>query len=157
MNFESIFKLENQIDFFSELQAVICGGVDNFDIEKISNEETNFLLVLQAQGIIDNGGFQYFFESDFPNKPDYKLFVIAYNSIGATDVANIFERVLSFFSFKNPNENINKRLELLKEKGELFGELDKSIVGNDEVYDLLEKYVRDNKSKIIESLNNRFK
>lgn len=61
------------------------------------------LLVHAAQGIIDNGGLQYFFESDFPDKPPYEKFVAAYRAIGAKDAAETLAAAVQLFPFKNPH------------------------------------------------------
>jgi hypothetical protein len=41
-----------------------------------------FLLVNGAQGIIDNGGYKYFFGQDWPGTPPYDDFANAYEAIG---------------------------------------------------------------------------
>ena len=43
------------------------------------------IVVYAAQGIIDNGGFQYLFESDFPGCPPCSLTVPAFRRNGARE------------------------------------------------------------------------
>ncbi len=49
--------------------------------------------VEQAQGIIDNGGFQYFFENDWPENPSYSVFIDSFRRIGAGEAADIASRM----------------------------------------------------------------
>lgn len=55
-----------------------------------------------VQAMIDNGGFQYLFESDFPFNPSYAAFSDAYRTIGAADIADRLDRAVSLFPFSNP-------------------------------------------------------
>lgn len=57
----------------------------------------------QAQGIVDNGGFQYFFEKDWPDNPKYSLFVDAFQRIGAMEVADCMQDAVDMFPFENPH------------------------------------------------------
>src|SRR3954462_213387 len=58
--------------------------------------------VEQAQGIIDNGGFQYFFENDWPENPEYSLFVDAFRRIGAAEAADCIQDAASMFPSSTP-------------------------------------------------------
>lgn len=40
-------------------------------------------MLLTAQGMIDNGGFEYFFENDFEGDPDMNDFPLVYAAVGA--------------------------------------------------------------------------
>ncbi len=57
----------------------------------------NFLLVVSAQGVIDNGGYRYFFGADWPGNPPYSKFIDAYQSIGCEEQAKELERVVGTF------------------------------------------------------------
>ena len=48
------------------------------DINQLHDPIRPVVLVHAAQGMIDNGGLQYFFEADFPGNPPYSLFSISY-------------------------------------------------------------------------------
>ena len=61
------------------------------------------LLVESAQGIIDNGGLAYFYESDFPNNPPYSDFTEAYRRIGAEAAAQCIEASSLMFPFEDPH------------------------------------------------------
>ena len=48
------------------------------DVTLLSVPFQTIVAVTTAQGIIDNGGLEYFFGADFPNHPPYSFFVEAY-------------------------------------------------------------------------------
>jgi hypothetical protein len=73
----------------------------------------------QAQGIVDNGGFRYFFEKDWPDHPEYFLFVEAFQRIGALEVADCLQDAIDMFPFENPHLDClarNSYLDSLREK-----------------------------------------
>ena len=49
------------------------------------------VLVHAAQGIIDNGGFEYFFEAPFDGDPDMADFAKAFQAIGASESSAAME------------------------------------------------------------------
>jgi hypothetical protein len=67
--------------------------------------------VEQAQGIIDNGGFQYFFENDWPENPEYAVFVDAFRRIGAAEAADCIQDAVSMFPSSAPNLDCDMRRE----------------------------------------------
>jgi hypothetical protein len=67
--------------------------------------------VEQAQGIIDNGGFQYFFENDWPKNPSYSVFVDAFRRIGAIEAADCIEDAVEMFPSKSPHLDCQMRRE----------------------------------------------
>lgn len=52
------------------------------------------MMLITAQGIIDNGGFEYFFESEFDGSPDMNDFVLVYDAVGASSSANAVKEAL---------------------------------------------------------------
>ena len=112
------------------------------DISKLSFPEQVVLAIYSAQGVIDNGGFQYFFESDFPNKPDYAVFIRAYAEIGAVREAEILETAVSMFGFPDPHLHIEKRryfLDQLDEEAAFF-KVEDELCGNGDIWKKLTKY-----------------
>jgi hypothetical protein len=111
-----------------------------------------FWAVEQAQGITDNGGFQYFFESDWPEKPNYIIFVNAYRRIGAKESADWIEDAVEQFPFADPQLDYKSRREYLVSSRSAEGEYDSVIdrLGDrvidlsGDTYTLLASYVRDN-------------
>ena len=69
--------------------------------------------VEQAQGIIDNGGLQYFFENDWPKNPSYSVFVEAFRRIGAVEAADCIQDAVEMFPFKSPHLDHQMRREFL--------------------------------------------
>ena len=51
---------------------------------------------------LNNGGFRYFFENDFPNHPPYSDFSDDYREIGVTDVADWIDAAAALFGFPDP-------------------------------------------------------
>jgi hypothetical protein len=75
--------------------------------------------VEQAQGIIDNGGFQYFFENDWPENPEYAVFVDAFRRIGAVEAADCIQDAVSMFPSSAPHLDCDMRrehMDFLREK-----------------------------------------
>jgi hypothetical protein len=72
------------------------------DIEALPLALQTLLVVESAQGIIDNGGLEYFYEADFPNNPPYSVFVEAYRRIGAESAASCIESTARMFPFEEP-------------------------------------------------------
>jgi hypothetical protein len=71
------------IDIVSATMQRITGR--GFDPKTASWDHRVCIFVHAAQGIIDNGGFEYFFEMPFPGNPELGEFVEAFNAIGAAE------------------------------------------------------------------------
>src|SRR4051794_17041806 len=63
------------------------------------------VVISSAQGIIDNGGLEYFYESDFPGNPPYSFIAEAYRRIGAVGAAECIEKTASMFPFPEPHRH----------------------------------------------------
>src|SRR4051794_7668624 len=83
------------------------------DIAKLPPPVRTVACVLTGQGVINNGGLHYFFESDFPNSPPYSFFVEAYRMIGANDAADALEKAVALFPFKDPQRHVDRRNKFL--------------------------------------------
>ncbi|MBK8794753.1 MAG: DUF4375 domain-containing protein [Holophaga sp.] len=94
------------------------------------------LLVYSAQGVIDNGGFQYFFEMDWPGHPEYLAFSDAYRAIGANDAATCIDKAVSFFDFENPERFENQRILFMNTlpEGHQFFKLSDYVSGDNSVW-----------------------
>ncbi|WP_027360582.1 DMP19 family protein [Desulforegula conservatrix] len=105
------------------------------------------IAIYSAQGIIDNGSFQYFFESDFPQTPPYSFFSDAYRRIGADNVARNIDQAVELFGFPEPHLNIDKRKEFLEQRMHedcLFHKLGDEACGDESVWRKLADYVIEN-------------
>lgn len=106
-----------------------------------------FITVYSAQPVIDNGGFQYLFECDWPGCPPYSEFARAYREIGATEVADWMEAAAAMFPFADSHLHREARILYLRQhcvKGDspmgiLSGD---AIDASDRVFNLLTSYVR---------------
>ena len=103
------------------------------------------IAIYSAQGIIDNGSFQYFFESDFPQTPPYSFFSDAYRRIGAEKAARNIELAVGMFGFPDPHLQIEKRRSFLDrimdDDNSPFHELGDEVCGDESVWEKLADYV----------------
>lgn len=100
---------------FKSAVREIDSGARLFDLTPLKQV---VLVVMGAQGVIDNGGFQYFYEADWPNKPPYSLFINAFKEIGANKVADCIAESVELFPFPNPHLAVDARNVFLDSQGE---------------------------------------
>jgi hypothetical protein len=118
--------------------------------ERMANPLRAFLLVFVAQGIIDNGGLQYFFENDFLGQPPYSLFVDAYREIGAPEEASELAAAAELFPFPEPHKQSERRNAILDKyldggshrRDSPFEPYTHLICGNEKIFPLLLEYVQ---------------
>lgn len=107
------------------------------------------VVVESAQGIIDNGGLEYFYESDFVDAPPYSFFVEAYRRIGAESVASCIEATSRMFPFPEPHLHESKRQRWLdgvrEDEQHEFFRLSQRACGDASVFVKLADYVERNK------------
>lgn len=123
------------------------------DLQALPIELQTLLLVESAQGIIDNGGLEYFYEADFPNNPPYTLFVEAYRRIGATAAADCLEASSLLFPFDEP-QYFEPLRQLWLEKfrsdpGHAFARLAREIGADATVWDRLADYVERHRTAFV--------
>ena len=119
------------------------------DPDKLPPPVRTVVLVHAAQGIIENGGLQYFFESDFPGQPPYSVFVDAYRAIGALEEAKALADAVSLFPFANPHRFQARRDKFLEQfldggahrPDSPFEPFTDQLCGSNDVWPLLEAYV----------------
>jgi len=115
------------------------------DITRLAMPLQTLAVIYSAQAVIDNGGLEYFFESDFDGAPEYSFFVEIYRRIGAESAASCIEESASMFPFAQPNLYEFKRqqwLDLVKEdENHVFTKLSRKICGDQSVFIKLETYV----------------
>jgi hypothetical protein len=105
-------------------------------------------LLSGAQGVIDNGGLQFFFENDWEAQPPYGVFVEAYREIGAEAEANALAAAVALFPFANPHKKCERRREFLEPFVDGGRHLPESpfepftdlLCGNERVWTLLKEY-----------------
>jgi hypothetical protein len=84
------------------------------DYAKLAPTVATFLRVHGAQGIIDNGSYVYFFESDWEGKPPYDVFVDAYAAIGCARQAAELRRIVETFPFPEPHLRERERQDYMQ-------------------------------------------
>lgn len=82
---------------------------------KLPRPHVIYWFVEQAHEKICNGGLQYFFEADWPDKPPYDKFVDAFNSIGSIEAAACLARSVALFPFPEPHLFVLRRREFMDE------------------------------------------
>lgn len=100
---------------FEKAQALSNAIGTETDIELLPKPVQIFMLVYAAQGVIDNGGYCYFFESDWPSNPPYSSFINAYSEIGCHKQSKELSRVVSMFPFADPHLKAEERKKYIKE------------------------------------------
>jgi len=105
---------------FAALEA--AGG----ELARVTDARQQTLVVIvAAQGVIDNGGLAYFLEHDWPGRPDYALFVSAYLAIGAAHEAGLLEQALALLGLEQPEADLaGRRAALAGPVGARLRELD---------------------------------
>jgi hypothetical protein len=134
---------------YNELERL--GG----DPSKLDLPQQTVAILYSVQAIIDNGGFQYLFENDFPGDPPYSNFAEAYRRIGANAAAERLEKAVAMFPFESPHLHQDQRLsfmETLDEDSEFF-ELGNEVCGDEKVWTDLEAYAKTNAASFPISVN----
>lgn len=137
-----------KVDLLKQAAEIAFAGVGrDSGTSRLSRPQQVFITIYSAQPIIDNGGFGYFFESDWPDQPPYSRFSDAYREIGAVDVAGFIDRAAGLFGIAEPHLHRDARLRYLNEhcrdeSAELIKLGDRAIDESKRVFRLLEDYVR---------------
>jgi Domain of unknown function (DUF4375) len=88
-----------------------------------------FWAVEQAQGIADDGGFQFFLENNWPDCPAYSVFVDAFRRIGAQEAADCIQDAVDMFPSPSPHLDCQMRRDFMDslrvEEGGLDSVIDK--------------------------------
>lgn len=129
---------------FEQLEA--AGG----DPARLEIPLQTVVVVFAAQGIIDNGGLELFFESDFPGQPPYSFISDAYRRIGAVPLAECIDSAAMLFPFEAPHLAQDRRRSFLAEAaqdpGHLLGRFSDSICGDEGVWTHLNTYILKNRA-----------
>lgn len=142
--------LDQQDDETLLMQVIeLITNREGFDIGLIPQAHRDVVAAVTAQAIIDNGGFRYFFASNFSGKPDYQMFIDAYTNIGAKEAADAINQALLLFPNGTPPEALDEREKYLEAifssdslSGKQLGEIESKITGKVEHYALAADYVR---------------
>ncbi len=66
-----------------------------------------------AFGLIQNGGFERFFASDFPGHPSYADFAEAFDRMALVELASRFRQAVDAFRFTDPHLDAIRRRDTL--------------------------------------------
>ena len=134
----------DQASEYALAQLKSAGG----DINSLATPLQTVVVVNSAQGIIDNGGLEYFYESDFDGTPPYSFFVDVYCRIGAESAAVCIESSQRMFPFGEPHRHEKERqlwLDTVKNnETHEFVRLSRKICGDEGVWEKLSEYVLTN-------------
>jgi hypothetical protein len=102
------------MDFWTEIMPAVEAAEGKLasvgdDASLLPESVRVFLVVNGAQGVIDNGGYAFFFGQDWPNTPPYEDFISAYEAIGCSQQAADLRRVVATFPFSDPQLHREKR------------------------------------------------
>jgi hypothetical protein len=132
------------------------------ELDRLGGDPTKLDIPLQTvavlytvQAIIDNGSFQYLFESNFSINPPYSMFIDSYRRIGAINAAERLQRAVAMFPFANPHLDQQQRvkfMETLEEDDEFF-ELGDEVCGDEKVWTALEDYAKRNAGAFLIAVN----
>jgi uncharacterized protein DUF4375 len=135
--------LERGIEYaFGELERV------SGDLSILPEPLQTVVLITHAQGMIDNGSFRYFFETDQPGQLRYKVFSEAYRRIGAAKAAALLDPAVALFPFEDPHLSADRRnsyMDSLDQSDEFF-KIGDEVCGDDTIWVRLESYIGDNRT-----------
>lgn len=130
--------------------SIACVEAASGDVFQLLLPVQTVAVIQTAQGIIDNGGFEYFYESDFDGSPPYSFFVEAFRRIGAEAAANRIEASARMFPFTEPHLHETKRQQWLDgvkdNETHEFVILSRQACGDASVFAKLAEYVESNLS-----------
>ncbi len=119
------------------------------DTSRLPEPVQTVAVIEMAQGIIDNGGLEYFYECDFPGKPPYSFFVEAFRRIGAESVGSCIEDSSRMFPFPEPRLQEAKRQQwldtVIHDEAHPFVRLSCRACGDESVFQNLAEYVERNR------------
>lgn len=104
------------LDEFAEIAFSRLEEVDG-DPSRLPKPLATLVIVVSAQGVIDNGGLEYFYSADFPGAPPYSLFAEAYAEIGAPRAARAITESAASFGIAHPHLDLDHRLGVLADAG----------------------------------------
>lgn len=119
------------------------------DVHQLPEPLLTVVVIETAQGIIDNGGLEYFYESDFQGNPPYTFFVETFRRIGAESVASCIEETSRMFPFSQPHLYEAKRQQWLDtvkhDEQHAFVRLSRRACGDESIFQKLAEYVEKNR------------
>ncbi len=126
----------------NELVLRITEKVRKLGIHSITEFENTVSLIWQASGIIENGGFQYFYEHEL----DAEVVAQAYERIGCVKCAEILRLSWSLFPDSLQTASLEERIEYMRQNKDVFYDLSNLFWEADtQMEKRLAEYVKGNK------------
>jgi len=75
----------------------------------------DIIIAYNAQGVVDNGGFAYFFEADFPGKTHHQV-AESFRRLDLAEHANLIEKMMALFPEGTPHQDIYARIAFIAER-----------------------------------------
>ncbi|MGA2556339.1 MAG: DUF4375 domain-containing protein [Verrucomicrobiota bacterium] len=136
---------ESDFDLVDGLCLRIADKKEKLGLNALKEEERVIVLVWHASGIIENGGFMYFYESGL----DAEEVAWAYAKIDCDKCAEILRMSLSLFPDSLRQKSGDERVEYIERNKELFYNLSSLFWDADlEMLKRMAEYVRTNADKI---------
>ena len=139
---------ESYMEAMADIAFEQMSKVDD-DVTKLAEPLHTVAIIFAAQGIIDNGGLRYFFESNWPWHTSYSIFADAYERIGRTAAAKSLRDAAATFGIPDPEHDCDARRDYIEEHydddtHEVTGWND-CICGDEQVWSDLASWLRDQK------------
>ena len=77
----------------------------------------DIIIAYNAQGVIDNGGFTYFFGADFPGKTHWQVSE-SFLRLGLPEHSRLIEQMLALFPDGEPDHDLERRAAFIEERFE---------------------------------------
>jgi hypothetical protein len=109
----------SDFDSINELVLRIAEKGRKLGIHSLTDFENTVSLIWHASGIVENGGFQYFYEHEF----DAEAVAQAYERIGCAKCAEILRLSWSLFPDSLQTASLAERIEYMRQNKDLFYDL----------------------------------
>lgn len=117
--FRKLLKGDNDFDLCDLVYKMLDSSPNLFMNRKSKWDELQIVrFVWGAMGIIDNGGFEYFFAGSLDEDPDLTRTKKAFEAIGCKPAMKAFERAFSCFKGGRPTRSASGRSCLFKKLSE---------------------------------------
>lgn len=150
-------QMNDQESYMDKASTIAFQKLDDVEgnIELLEEPYKTIAVIYSAQGVIDNGGLIYFFESDWPHNPPYTLFADAYRRINRQEAGDAIEFAATSFGIPNPEKNKSFRNEFMEKQfgtdetdGTWTVEWNDCICGDEDVWTHLTAWLRMNYPKM---------
>ena len=137
----------DDFDFVNSLFLATISKKEEQGVDSLIEEERVLTLIWHASGIMENGGFQFFYENNL--NPDMAAW--AYKKIGCDKCSEILGISFSLFPDLIATASCEERVMFIQRNKELFYNLSCLFWDADTAtLELLAKYVRENSKKIVQ-------